>query len=190
MSDIRSAAVEVKTRVSALEAGRKMGLRPDAHGFCKCPFHQEKTGSLRLYDGQRGFYCFGCGASGSVIDLAMRFYGIGFKQALMRLDLDHNLGLSLFERPMTYKDRMEARRRLEEEEAKRRLTEIRNEILLSLYWAWGDLFNLYRDAAIAHRPGSRDAPWDPAFADAIRNMQEARDMMNHYAVQVIGRAGG
>ena len=36
--------------------------------FAKCPFHSEKTASLKVYPGDRGFHCFGCGKSGSVVN--------------------------------------------------------------------------------------------------------------------------
>lgn len=190
MQNLRSVAVEIRQRVSALDAGRKMGLHPDGHGYCRCPFHQEKTGSLRLYTGNRGFYCYGCGANGSVIDLVMRFYGIGFKQALIRLNVDFCLGYSFTDKPMTNKERMDALKRLEAEEAERKRKAIRDKTLLWLYWAWGDLFNLYRDAGTAHRPRNKDEPWDETFAAALKYGPEARAMMEYYAVQAIRRDAG
>ncbi len=43
-----------------------------------CPFHNDKTPSLKL---DRRYHCFGCGADGDVIDFAAALYGLGKKEA-------------------------------------------------------------------------------------------------------------
>lgn len=52
-------------------------------GKVTCPFHRrsdgglERTPSLHMYaTAERGWYCFGCGRGGSIIDLAAALYGI------------------------------------------------------------------------------------------------------------------
>ena len=113
MQDIGSIAATIKERVSCLDAGKHMGLEPDSHGFCRCPFHQEKTGSLKLYKGDRGWHCFGCGANGDVISLTMGYYGITFRQAVIRLDTEWRLGLNLTGKPLSDREQKTARRRRE-----------------------------------------------------------------------------
>lgn len=39
-----------------------------------CPFHEDSTPSLHVYD--EHWYCYGCGAGGTIIDLGARLYGI------------------------------------------------------------------------------------------------------------------
>ena len=51
------------------------GLEPDREGKVPCPFHRDRTPSMQLY-GDRGFYCFGCGAGGTIFDFASRIWGI------------------------------------------------------------------------------------------------------------------
>ena len=52
----------------------------------RCPFHDDQNPSLVVYPETRSFYCFGCGASGDVIDFVRRFDGLGFRAALERLN--------------------------------------------------------------------------------------------------------
>ena len=47
-----------------------------------CPFHNEKTGSFFVNDDKGTFYCFGCGASGDIVEYLMRKRGIQFMQAV------------------------------------------------------------------------------------------------------------
>lgn len=46
-------------------------------GFVRCPFHDgDDTGSLKAYDGDRGWHCFGCHRGGTIIDFGAELYGL------------------------------------------------------------------------------------------------------------------
>lgn len=87
-------ADQVKSLVTIREVAEHYGFHPNRAGYICCPFHNEKTGSMKLYDGRRGFHCFGCGAGGSVIDFVMRLFDIPFHQAILRINADFALGLT------------------------------------------------------------------------------------------------
>lgn len=63
----------------------RLGLEPDRGGFIRCPFHGERTASLKLYEGTGGWYCYGCGLSGDQIDFLSRYYRLEFKAAVEEL---------------------------------------------------------------------------------------------------------
>lgn len=63
------------------------GVELDRHGFARCPFHSEKTASMRVY-ADDSFYCFGCGAHGDVITFVMKMDNISFPEACKKLDGD------------------------------------------------------------------------------------------------------
>ena len=52
-------------------------------GKAKCPFHQDRTPSLSFKDGR--FKCFGCDASGDVVDLVARMKEIGTLEAVTQV---------------------------------------------------------------------------------------------------------
>lgn len=79
----------VKQSVTPRRAASFYGLRSDAHGMCHCPFHDDHTPSLKLYDDH--YYCFGCGASGDVIDLAGRLLDLSPLDAARRLCRDFGI---------------------------------------------------------------------------------------------------
>ena len=87
-------AEAVKAQLTMEEVARHYGFEPNRSGFIRCPFHDEKTASLKLYPGQGGFYCFGCGAHGSIIDFVMKLFDISFPQAVVRLSADFGLCLT------------------------------------------------------------------------------------------------
>lgn len=62
---------------------KKQGVN---HFGC-CPLHGEKTPSFTVREDKQFFYCFGCGASGSVIDFIMAIYGVDTAGAIDSLKL-------------------------------------------------------------------------------------------------------
>ena len=54
-----------------------------------CPFHDDKTPSMKLYDDH--FYCFGCQKSGDVINLAAQLLGLTNHEAAKRLAADFGI---------------------------------------------------------------------------------------------------
>lgn len=58
--------------VPVTDAAQKLGLRTRKSGdrlIARCPFHEDRTPSLVLYPGDRGFYCFSCQRHGDAITL-------------------------------------------------------------------------------------------------------------------------
>lgn len=55
--------------------------RSGNHHTCCCPFHQERTPSMHLYDDGH-YHCFGCGAHGDVITLIREKEHLDFLDAL------------------------------------------------------------------------------------------------------------
>ena len=100
---------EVRGRVSALDVAQHYGFHPNRAGFIPCPFHNEKTASLKLYPGARGFFCFGCHTGGSTIDFVAQLYGLDALGAVRRLNEDFRLSLPL-DRQQTPQERTEAAR--------------------------------------------------------------------------------
>lgn len=84
----------IKERVSCRAFADFMGLRLDPKGFTVCPFHGDNDPSLKIYDGNRGWTCFGCHKGGDVINLAKEWYGLGFGETLAAIDRDFKLGLT------------------------------------------------------------------------------------------------
>lgn len=53
-----------------------------------CPFHNERTPSFTVIEKDQYYYCFGCSASGNVIDFLIDINGWDFKQAAKYLGAD------------------------------------------------------------------------------------------------------
>lgn len=64
-----------------------VSLRPTGRGFIGCcPFHEDSTASLSVDGVPDRYHCFGCGASGDVIDFVARRNGLSFLDAVADLE--------------------------------------------------------------------------------------------------------
>lgn len=128
-------ADRIKQLLTTREVVEHYGFHPDRSGFIQCPFHQgDNHGSLKIYDGNRGWHCFGCHTGGTVIDFVMRLFGLNFRQACLRINMDFGLRL-VEEKPdrKAVSAALEARRKAEREKAARDL-EYREKAAEHLYW--------------------------------------------------------
>ena len=67
-------------------AARLVPLRQSGREWTACcPFHADRTPSFTIYDSGRRFKCFGCGASGDVLDFVQRAYRVTLPQAARML---------------------------------------------------------------------------------------------------------
>ena len=78
----------VKQSVTTRQAAEHYGIHVGRNGMACCPFHNDKTPSMKL---DRRYHCFGCGADGDVIDFAAALYGLGKKEAAVQLAQDFGL---------------------------------------------------------------------------------------------------
>ena len=74
---------EVKQNNPMPEVVRRYGIEINRAGFCRCPFHNEKTASMKIYP--TSFFCYGCGVGGDVIDFVRLYERCDFKTAFRML---------------------------------------------------------------------------------------------------------
>lgn len=165
-------ANEIKSRVSMPEMMGRYGFELDRSGFCKCPLHSEKSGSFKAYPGSRGFYCFGCGAHGSVIDFVMQYFGLTFQDAISKINSDFSIGLPIGERISLRQMReMEHRQRERQEERNREQRE--RERLECEYWAAFDVWKKYDTNKREYAPKTPSDDFHPLFVEALQKIDGA-----------------
>mgnify|MGYP000736004487 CR=1 FL=1 len=76
----------VKSAVTVKQAAEHYGCKVNRGDIICCPFHDDRHPSMKL--NRDYFYCFGCGATGDVIDFVSQLRGIGSKEAAILLAQD------------------------------------------------------------------------------------------------------
>ena len=80
---------QVKMAVSVKEAAEYYGLEVKRGNMVCCPFHNDRTPSMKLNEDY--LYCFGCGATGVVIDLVAKLFNLSSYDAAKKLVYDFGI---------------------------------------------------------------------------------------------------
>ena len=141
---------EIKRRVKIRDVLKQYGgMEPDRKGFCRCPLHNERTASFRLYEGNNSFYCYGCGQGGDVIKLYQLLRGIPtYYKAMKEINEEFRLGVFRIKSPI--QQAKEAARRVLEKEAQAARIEKKRENYNTLTDYYKKLREMPLSAPVAH----------------------------------------
>ena len=79
----------VKSSLTPRQVAEHCGLTVGRNGMVCCPFHEDRHPSMKLNEDY--FFCFGCGETGDVIDLAAKLFGCSPSDAAHRLAADFGI---------------------------------------------------------------------------------------------------
>ena len=155
----------IKDRLTMREVLLHYGYEPNRAKFICCPFHNEKTPSMKIYE--QDFHCFGCGEHGDVISFVQKLFGLSFPDTLKKIDIDFGLNLygeHTFDeiRRSHYKQKQI---QAERERKKREKEQAENE-----YWAVFDEWKRLDDNKRNYAPKTLDEEWHPLFVEALQKL--------------------
>ena len=144
----------VKQSVTVREAAERYGIEVKRGGMACCPFHDDKNPSMKL--NEEYFYCFGCGATGDVIDLTARLYNLSPKEAAEKLAQDFGL---------IYDSQAPPRRRYVRQKTEaQKFQENRDHAFRVL----ADYFHLLRKWEAGYTPKTPEEPMHSRFLEAVQ----------------------
>lgn len=150
---------DVKAAVTTRQAAEYYGFHVSRNGMMCCPFHQDKSPSMKV---DKNFICFGCQEKGDVIRFTARLFDLAPKDAALKLATD--FGLEITGQDLGKSPRMKpwqpdpgwARLKLLEQSADR------------MYGVYCDYLHLLQDWKIRYAPRSPDEEWHPRFVEACQ----------------------
>ena len=156
----------VKQSVTTRQAAEHYGIHVGRNGMACCPFHNDKTPSMKL---DRRYHCFGCGADGDVIDFAAALYGLGKKEAAVQLAQDFGLSYEDWKPPGKAKKPKPRQKSPEEQfqEAKNRCFRILADYL-HLLMAW----------KTDYAPHSPEEAFHPRFVEALQKQAHVEYLLD------------
>lgn len=167
-------ATEIKERVTMFDVAERYGLKLYKQHFIHCPFHNEKTPSMKLYDGKKGCYCFGCGYSGDVIGFVGKYFNLDFKQTIQKLNDDFGLNLPIGQKLSRNQQLSIAKENHKRKQEKEQREKAYNEVLTAFLAAHSEVIRLERQAA-QYRPQSETEDLHPLFIDYLKNIDKAKE---------------
>ena len=149
----------VKAAVTPHMAAERYGLPIQQGSMTRCPFHADRTPSMKLNEDY--FYCFGCGASGDVIDLAARLFGLSSYDTAKKLAADFGI---TGQKPSIL---AKLRRGKSQAEAERCCCRV-----------LGDYLQILQDWKTNCAPQSPEDAIDPRYAEACHMLERIGNMLD------------
>ena len=144
----------VKQSVTVREAAEMYGIAVGRGGMACCPFHDDRHPSLKLNEDY--FYCFGCGATGDVIDFTARLYDLSPKEAAEKLAQDFGL---------SYDSKAPLRRSYVRQKSE---AQVRKEKREHGWRVLTDYYHLLRKWEADYSPKTPDEDPHPRFLEAVQ----------------------
>lgn len=145
----------VKQSVTARQAAEMYGLKIRRNNMVSCPFHNDRTPSMKV---DNRFHCFGCGADGDVIDFVSRIFGISSLEAAQKIASD--FGISYDVKSAVTKPKKIICRKTD--------AQIYAEAEQRCFRVLSDYYHLLKKWEIDYAPSIDDETWHPLFVEALQ----------------------
>ena len=158
---------QIKEQVSTREVAEHYGYKVSRKGMMRCPFHEDKTPSMKV---DKNFVCFGCQEKGDVIRFASKLFGLPPYAAAGKLIED--MGLTVFA-----ENRPEVQPGIRQK-AKRERTEKQQfeQAVNRIYNVFCDYLHLLNHWAEEYAPRSPTEDLHPLFVEAMHK----RDYVGYF----------
>lgn len=160
---------EVKENITTRQAAEYYGIKVNRSGMCRCPFHDDRSPSMKV---DRRYHCFGCGADGDVIDFAAKYFGLSNKEAAEKLAIDFGIQYGKWRPPdrKTQKEKRQGILRAKRFEETDRL----------FYAGLTDYYHALLRWEKEFAPKSSDGVWDSRFCEALQRKSEIEYAIDCY----------
>ena len=150
---------QIKMAVSVKEAAEHYGLEVNRGNMVCCPFHNDRTPSMKLNEDY--FYCFGCGAHGDVVALTTQLFDLPPAEAAKKLAGDFGI---TEQKPSVL--------------AKLKRSKSQAELESRSFRALGDYLQILQDWKAHCAPQSPEDDIDPRYAEACHMLERIENMLD------------
>ena len=149
----------VKAAVTSRMAAERYGLSVRQGSMTCCPFHDDRTPSMKLNEDY--FYCFGCGAHGDVIALTSQLFDLAPAEAAKKLATDFGI---TEQKPSVL--------------AKLKRGKSQAELESRSFRALGDYLQILQDWKAHCAPQSPEDTIDPRYAEGCHMLERIGNMLD------------
>lgn len=155
----------VKQSVTTRQAVEMYGLKIRRNNIVSCPFHNDRTPSMKV---DSRFHCFGCGADGDVIDFVSRLYSISSLEAAQKIASD--FGIFYDRNPMKVIPKNAVRKKSD--------AQIYAEAEQQCFRVLSDYYHLLKKWEIAYAPSTEGETWHPLFVEALQKKSQLEYLLD------------
>lgn len=154
----------VRGNVTARQVAEHYGINVNQHGMCCCPFHNDKHPSMRIDERN---YCFGCGKKGDAVDFVSGYFGLGLKDAALKICDDFHL---------IYDEKYHSKP--QKIKPQKTFEQIYEETEKCFYLILCDYIHLLQRWKTEYAPMDENSEWHPYFCEALKETDHVRYLLD------------
>ncbi len=154
----------VKENVIARHVFEYYGIMVNRYGMCCCPFHSDKHPSMKV---DTRYYCFGCGEKGDAVDFVSKYFGLGLKDAAIKICDDFHLSYDESYHAPEKKVTHEKSLLLKFEESEK-----------YVFRVLSDYLHLLKRWKTEYAPKDESCEWHPYFCEALKETDHVEYMLD------------
>ena len=162
----------IKQQLKMQDVLYRYGFEIDRASFVCCPFHNEKTPSMKIYE--KDFHCFGCGEHGDVISFVQKLFGLNFPDTLKKIDAD--FGLNLYG-SHSFEELRKTHYQQKQIQAQRQREQAENEKANAEYWAVFDEWKRLDDNFKQYAPKTAEEEPHELFIEALQKLEHQKFLL-------------
>lgn len=151
----------VKENVTARQVAEFYGLKVNRNGMACCPFHDDKSPSLKI---DKRYYCFGCGEKGDAIDYVSKLYGLNALDSAKKICSDFGI--------TDIHNQEHERASPKPMKPKKTDEQIFRETEQHTYRVLSDYYHQLQEWKTEYRPKSMDEAFHPYFVEALHEIDQ------------------
>ncbi len=155
---------QIKDRVTTREVAEFYGIRVNRTGMVCCPFHNDRTPSMKI---DKGFICFGCQEKGDVIRFVSKLYSLTPYEAAMKIIEDMKLEIDIDKK--SQKGKPGIRQTVNRERTEHKLFDL---ALKRLYTVFSDYKQLLDKWITEYAPLTPEDELHPFFVESCHNRDQ------------------
>ena len=160
---------QIKEQIGTRDVAEHYGYKVNRQGMMRCPFHNDKSPSMKV---DKNFICFGCQQKGDVIDFASKLFGLSQYDAAQKLIAEMGLSVNQEKRKRAKPGTVHRAKR---ERSEQELFEL---AVTRVYKVYCDYFRLMNLWTLEYAPGSPDEEFHPLFEYIKKEKQLPPDRKN------------
>ncbi|WP_295093393.1 CHC2 zinc finger domain-containing protein [Ruminococcus sp.] len=154
----------VRENLTARNVAEYYGLKVNRKGMACCPFHDDKTPSMKI---DQRYYCFGCGEKGDAVDYVSKMFGLNPKDAAVKICVD--FGVSFDEKYHSSPKKVKSKKSDEQ---------IFKEAENHCYMVLCDYLHLLKSWKTKYAPKNENCEWHPRFCEALKEIDHVEYMLD------------
>lgn len=154
----------VRENLTARNVAEYYGLKVNRKGMSCCPFHDDKTPSMKI---DQRYYCFGCGEKGDAVDYVSKMFGLNPKDAAVKICAD--FGVSFDEKYHSSHKKVKPKKSYEQ---------IFKEAENHCYMVLCDYLHLLKSWKAKYAPKDENSEWHPRFCEALKEIDHVEYLLD------------